>query len=106
MACRAYYQQHYDSSTSLARRRRLGNRSATAYGVVDNDDDVDEDEDDDEDDDHDGCDEDNCDDENVRLGEGVSTRRGRSTSTFLSNGAEGDDDDDENNDGAVSPKEV
>lgn len=96
VACRAYYQQQYDSTSSSARhrRRRVG-RFGVAYGVDDDDDYCDDD--DEDDDDQDDGDENDCDEEDVFLGEGtVGSDPGRVS--------DADDDDDE--DSGVSPKEV
>ncbi|VVC34830.1 Hypothetical protein CINCED_3A015582 [Cinara cedri] len=95
VACRAYYQQQYDSASLLARRRR-----GILYCV--NDDDEYCDEDDEEDDDQDDCDEE-CDEEDILLREGASINgsRGRGTS-----GVDGDVEDDDDDESGVSPKEV
>lgn len=100
VACRAYYQQQYDSTSSSARhrRRRVG-KFGMAYDV-DDDDEYCDDDDEDDDDDQDDCDENDCDEEDVFLGEGaVGSDPGRVADAD-------DDDDDDDEDGGVSPKEV
>lgn len=100
VACRAYYQQQYNISSSLAHRHSYRNSLGMIYTI--DDDDFCDDDDDDDDGNHQN-DESDYDYDDIRLKEGTNFGlRGRHGVTA---GNERDDDDDDDDRG-VSPKEV
>jgi len=100
VACRAYYQQQYNTSASLDNRHSYRN-SLGMINTIDDDDFCDDDDDDDDHQDDYDTDYDN-DDVKLKEGESFSSIRGRHGITIANDG----DDDDDDDDRGVSPKEV
>lgn len=104
VACRAYYQQQYDLSASLAHRYSQKSRLGMTYIIDDNDDYCDDD-DEEDDDNHQDDDEIDYDSDDGRLGERTPFISGRSRRSIVV-GSGSNDDDDGDDDSGVSPKEV
>lgn len=104
VACRAYYQQQYDLSASLAHRYSQKSRLGMTC-VIDEDDDYCDDDDEEDDDNNQDVDEIDYDTDDIRLGERTPFISGHGRRSIVVRSDNNDDDDGEDDSG-VSPKEV